>query len=515
MNAPNVLLALIGMVFQNLLMLGTGVVVARAIGAADYGAANLVRNILQFTLLLSPLGLDIALQKHVGMNPRVSRTRIDVNRLRLVVFGLACAVSLTIVFLIAPVLNARVYHVRNFVLCMAITFLALPAMTDINILGGVFRARLNPAPQVISNYYVQPIARLALLVVMLVAGFGLTGVLVANTFGALAGFALLNAYFLLRQDRGAPPIAPGERPAWRESLAVLRPALWMAFSVFFYSTIRNVDILVLGAARPMKEVGEYGSLSTIAQLVQFFPNALALTLGPTVARLFAENDIAGLKSAMDQYMRRASMLGAPLFGAAAAWGGVLDILFGRSFHFSPGVAAILALSYLVSGVLGPLGFGLSMTGRHRTETIILIVGNLFVGAACLLTSRPFGQLGVAASVLAGYGLINAFRYVTVRRALTIVPGRVRDVLPPILCLVAGYLVEGSAFALFPRHPLTLIGSGLAYGLVVMALYWILILAPEEKIWVRTTIAKILEQCRRLPVVRATAHWAPRLWSKPS
>jgi len=502
MNAPNVLLALIGMIFQNVLMLGTGIVVARTIGATDYGTTNLVRNILQFTLLLSPLGLDIALQKHVGMSQHVAKTRVDVNRLRLVVFGISCAAALAIVVLIAPLLNDKVYHVRNFVLYMAITFLALPAMTDINILGGVFRARLNPAPQVISNYYVQPVSRLALLIVLLIAGLGLKGVLIANTFGAIAGFALLNAYFILYQDRSVRRIDPGERQGWRESLAILKPSLWMAFSVFFYSTIRNVDILILGSARPMKEVGEYGSLSTIAQLVQFFPNALALTLGPTVARLFAENDIAGLKRNMDEYTRRAALLGAPLFGAAAAWGGVLDILFGRSFHYSPSVALILALGYLVSGVFGPLGFGLSMTGRHRTETMILIAGNLFVGGACLLTSRPFGQLGVAASVLAGYFLINGFRYFAVYRTLRIVPGNLRDFLPPVICLVMGYGLESLAFAIFPRNPVTMIGSGLVYGVAILAVYWVVLLTRDEKQWVSSTVAGRIGVLRRLPVIRS-------------
>ena len=425
------------------------------------------------------------------MNPDVAKTRVDVNRLRLVVFGGVCALSIFLVAVVAPVLNDRVYHVRHFVLYMAITFLALPAMTDINILGGVFRARLNPSPQVFSNYYVQPLARLALLIVLLAAGLGLDGVLIANTFGAIAGFLLLNVYFMRYQDRQQRTLPPDQRPRWGESMAILKPSLWMAFSVFFYSTIRNVDILVLGSARPMKEVGEYGSLSTIAQLVQFFPNALALTMGPTVARLFAENDIAGLKGNMDDYTRRASLLGAPLFGAAAAWGGVLDILFGHSFHYSPAVALILALGYLVSGMFGPLGFGLSMTGRHRTETIILIVGNIFVGCACLVTSRPLGQLGVAASVLAGYILINAIRYFAVYRALGIVPGHVRDFLPPVICLVVGYAFESLAFALFPRNPITMIGSGLLYGLAILAIYWLLILNRNEKLWMRTIVSSRL------------------------
>ena len=474
--------ALAGMILQNVLMLGTGVMIARAIGSADYGVSNLLRSLLQFALMLTPLGLDIALQKHVGATDDPARARVDVNRLRLIVVGATVIGVVAIPFGLGTWLNTTFYRVPHFETYLTITFASLPLLTDIAILGGVMRGRHNPNPQVFASYYVLPLFRLALVIAFLQLGWGLVGVLLANTLGSLASFLILNVYFHFVQDRKNKSITPEKRPSWSETAALMEPALWMAMSIFFYSTIRNVDILVLGTARPMKEVGEYGSLSTIAQFAQFFPAALSFTLGPIVARLFAQGDFDGIKDSLSGYLRMSSLFAAPIFAACVAWGPVLDLLFGKTFHYSQFVALLLPLGYFVSGVLGPMGFALSMTGRHRIETLILVSGNLLVVTACLLTARPFGQNGVAASVLAGYLLINLLRFAIVSRTLKVIPGHVRDFVPPLLCLCLAVSIKWIAFALFPRTVVTMVGSGLVFGLAFSAIYWPFLLNQAEKTW---------------------------------
>lgn len=485
------------MILQNVTMLGTGILIARSIGSADYGISNLLRSLLQFALVLTPLGLDIALQKHVGAADDVARARVDVNRLRFVVIGLCVLGVLAIPLGLGRWLNATFYHVPHLEAYLTLTFASLPLMTDLAILGGVLRGRHNPDPQVLANYYVQPLFRLILVLLFLKLGFSLTGVLVANLLGSLLSFLILNGYFHLVQDREQKQIEKARLPSWRETMQIVEPSLWMAMSVFFYSTIRNVDILILGAARPMKEVGEYGSLSTIAQFSQFFPLALSLTLGPAIARLYAEGDIDGIRDNLTRYLRTASMLGAPIFAAGVAWGPVLDILFGATFHYSQVVAALLPLGYLASGILSPMGYGLSMTGRHRSETGILVLGNLFVIGACLLTAKPFGQSGVAASVLAGYVLINVLRFIAVSRALKIVPGALSDFLYPIAAVIVAILVQRVAFAMFPRDIFTLIGSGLIFGVLLAGIYWLFLMRGDERRWV-LGVLKVDRLLSRLP-----------------
>ena len=423
------------------------------------------------------------------------------NRLRLLVVGICLSVWLVVPLGMGRWLEDHVFHVPGLGFYMSITFLALPAMTDTTVLGGVLRGRFNPTPHVMSTYYILPLTRAVILVPMLWLGFGLMSVIVSTTVSYIATATLLALYYAFVQDRGAPPPAADDRQSWGSSLSLVKIGIWMAFSIFFYNSIRNIDVLTLGASRPIREVGEYGSLSTISQFVQFFPNALALTLGPTVAKCYAEGDFAGMKHAFGGYLRLASLLGAPIFAAAAAWGPVMDVVFGKSFHFSFEVSLALALGYLVSGVLGPMGFGLSMTGRHRWETGILIAGNLVVTGLCLLLARPFGQVGVATAVCLGFVAINAGRFGGMAASVRIVPGSRRDFIPPVVCLALALTCEQIGFRFLPRSLPTLIGSGLVYGLLMLGAYWLFLLTQEEKDDVKSatlSMSRRVRPSRRAP-----------------
>src|SRR6266481_329663 len=57
-----------GTAYQQGISFISGLIVARVIGAADYGIFNLARSLVDLTGILTRLGLDIGLQRYFGEN---------------------------------------------------------------------------------------------------------------------------------------------------------------------------------------------------------------------------------------------------------------------------------------------------------------------------------------------------------------------------------------------------------------------------------------------------------------
>src|ERR1700737_1132703 len=63
------------MIYNQMLSFAAGILVARVIGASQYGVVNVARNILEIFGIVSPLGLDLALQRHLGSGQSSTRLR--------------------------------------------------------------------------------------------------------------------------------------------------------------------------------------------------------------------------------------------------------------------------------------------------------------------------------------------------------------------------------------------------------------------------------------------------------
>ncbi len=255
-------------------------------------------------------------------------------------------------------------------------------------------------------------------------------------------------------------------------------------SLLVYGALRNIDVLILGQFRSTQIVGEYAAMSMLAQLIQVAPAALSQTLGPTIARLHAEGNVAALRTTLNGYLRRASLLAAPIFGLVAIFGPALNLAFGNRFHFDRLVALNLSSGYYIGAVLGSLGFSLSMTGKHRLEFSFLALGAGAALAGCYVLGPPFGAHGVSVAISLSYIIINFGRAYVVSRTYHFIPGSVRDIAPPFVSLAVAMTLRFCVEAVFGESIPSEALAVLAYGLVVVAIYWRFLFNSEETAFFR-------------------------------
>lgn len=402
-----------GTTYQQGMAFLSGLVVARVIGAADFGIFNLARNLLDLAAIVTRLGLEVGLQRHfgeAGSGANASRVAV-LRRVRWLAGTLALLPALAIGLGLGDVIESRFYRHAGFadiLLCLA---LALPFLTDLAILGGAYRGILRLTPAVLAECVLLPTLRLLIIVALFLAGWRLWAVVAGTTLGSLLASAFLarRAALDFRGDGRSQP--------WNETFRVMRYSGVLAGAVLVTTLMTSMDLLVLGRFASAEDLGQYSLARMLMVLMGVFGFAFSQGLGALVAARYARSDLPGVARAMSTSARLVALLSVPVFGVFLFWGAQLTLLFGRSFDTPQAVLGWLAASQYVFIVLGPSGWGLSMTGRHVLELAILVGGLAVAALLCWYAIPVYGQLGAAFASFAAVTLTNLARVSCVRRAI--------------------------------------------------------------------------------------------------
>lgn len=481
-----------GMILQQVVTFAIGVVVARWLGPADYGILSITRNIFNIVLIIAPLGLDLSLLKHIAQHsgPK-AELRSEIYLLRGLVMAVSLAVTITVVAF-APMLEEHLYNHKGFSEALIVSFIALPFSADLALLAAIFRGRQRPTPQIIVGLYVTPLVRLGLVVGLLACGLGILSTLYAAAGTAILATTLLTVMLWRSEKADAGATRFRARVPLRKLAGFLRAGLWLAPGLLAYGLLRSADVLILGKFRGSAEVGEYAALSAIVQLIPFLPQALSQTLGPTIAKQFSDGDKFAMENTLNGYLRTSSLITAPIFGGIAAFSPFLDLVFGTEFHFDSYLCIVMALGYYVGAILAPMGFSLSMTGRHKSELAILLSGTAVAIISCLILARNFGQIGAATGMLIGYLFINASRLLAARNAHDIKIGSISYALPPTMAVSLAFLSRIIFENIFERGLVNMILMCSFYLLICSGCWLTFVMHPNERRWVFNGLARLID-----------------------
>jgi O-antigen/teichoic acid export membrane protein len=398
----------------------SGLIVARVIGAADYGIFNLARNLVDVTAIFTRLGLDLGLQRYFGENNTAesSASRIVVlRRVRLLASACALIPVAAVAFGLGRALEANVYRYSGFadvLLCLA---LALPFLTDISVLGGAYRGIIKLAPSVMAECILLPTIRLAAIVVLFMLGWRLWAVVLGTTLGSFVAAAFLA--IRARSDFG--PGLPAEPHPWADSFRVVGYSSILAGSMIVTSLTTSMDTLMLGHFTTAQDLGQYTLVKTLLILTGVFGVACGQGLESLVAERYFRGDLEGMVHVMSVTARVIALVTVPIFAIFLFWGAHIALLFGPSFVVSQAVVGWLAASQLVALIFWPAATGLSMTGRHVFELKILLGGLALATLLCWFGVPAYGQIGAAVATFASVGIANLARILAVRRYIGALP----------------------------------------------------------------------------------------------
>ena len=226
---------------------------------------------------------------------------------------------------------------------------------------------------------------------------------------AIAGSLLVRRVRTLRGDGAV---------VGREIFSMAWPVLITDVSIYLLGT--GVDLLILGAFRPLSEVAIYGAASRLMMLVVTPYRVLQGVVPPIIAELYAK----GRKRELERVLRAsATIAGIPaaialvvflLFGA-----GIMGLIYGPFYRQGATILAILSAGRLIAVWTGSCGLALMMTGHQRAMMAITICWGITSITAGLLVAPRFGGVGLAAATAVTASMQNLVQLYVARRKLGI------------------------------------------------------------------------------------------------
>lgn len=446
-----------------------GILIARQVGAGDFGLYTLgvtaVTLISRFTLM----GLDRGLMRFAA----ISRSRGEGAALQRLIglallAGSAAGVTGGALIWFAPdLILAILAEANQQALAPLMPYFAFSApaltLTGIAIAGTVAFRTIRYRALVVN--VIQPIVKLliALLLLGILGAVALTPV-IAFTLTQLLGTALA-LFFLWRLARGVP--AAGERPSGlgRQLARFSLPLLFT--NVLDYLNGRT-EILVLGIYLAASASGIYSAAGRLAGLGLIVLTAFNAIFSPLISDLHARGQIASLATLYKLVTRWIVAAAMPFFVVQMIFAPQLMALFGPDFVAGAGALRLLSLGQLVNFATGSSGIMLIMSGRSDLTFANSLITVLLALVLDFLLVPGYGLLGAAVAGALVIALINLLRLAEVWWLMGIHPFA-PAFLKPLLAALPAFIAGWAWLHWLPlRNILFLLAACVALSLVYLA-----------------------------------------------
>jgi O-antigen/teichoic acid export membrane protein len=472
---------MLGQITQKLVTFLLVAVMVRMLGTADYGLYRQVFQILMVATTLSSGGFPAAAVRFIVMarvakDPNASRgaartTIAGAAVASLVVFavGFIAADDIAAAFADSP--SNRSY--LAFLLRVGAAY--VPLYGCMQVLRFCTQAYRTMVPSVIVGNVIQPLSRFGLTVAALLAGFAVTGAVVALV--ASAGIALVGGFWYYRrllsdQERVAVPRA--------KVGPILRFVLPQAGVALFSTQSLGLGILLIGVFGVDREVGLYGIAQSLQLAGGMFLNSIVGIWAPVVVHIYERGEIARLQSLYQTINRWVATFSVPIFMALMIQPELFVLLLsGRAESEAAILVSILAAGNLFYVATGPSGYLLAMTGRPSVNLVNSLVSvGLYVGLGIWLVPK-YGAVGMAIVDAIVTALLNIARVIEGKILVGVQPFGRTFVKPMAATIAASGVLLIARLVLGHSVPMAIVGLLIA-GLVYVGVLKVLGLEAEEK-----------------------------------
>lgn len=344
-----------------------GLLLARLLGTAGYGAYTYAITWVGFLAVPGALGLDKLLVREVAIYETTSEWHFMRGLLRwanqtvlIVSLGLALLAAF-----IGSIFAGRQDSLVLISLWIAMVSLPLVTLTRLRqaVLKGLNRVIAGQVPEML----IQPILFLCFLgITYLLLGKALTAPRTLGINIAATGIAFIVGTRVLLKT--LPPSIKETGPSYKIR-EWMRSALPLMLITGMQIINAKTDIIMLGAMKGTKEAGIYSVANRGAEFITFILLAVNTALAPTVASLYAAGDMKKLQDVVTKSTRVILLFSLPIGLALILCGHWFLLLFGEAFTQGRMSLAILSAGQLVNASMGSVGPLLVMTGHERNVAI--------------------------------------------------------------------------------------------------------------------------------------------------
>jgi len=468
------LLILLNNVIGGVLGFITLSIIARHLGADNLGVLGFGLSFLGMFTFISNLGFDSAHNKRVSEGLDLGQCLGAYAYIKVILTVIMAGISLMVIMIYSRFYNGFSSQKEEQVVLIFLAYYVLWSLSLIPIT--TFNSQRKQAKAQLPSIF-EFIVRAPLIIVLVLAGFGIVYVALSYVAGAVV-LLILGVVFL----RGYPVKRPGKDILRRYvSFAIPMSLISVVTTLYLY-----IDKVMIGIFWNAEEVGFYYGAQRIIMFIITSAAAVAILLFPTISSLHAKGEIKGIKNLIIRSERYLSMLVFPVVALTIALrDSIVELILGDDFGESGMILVFLSI-YALLAILNKLYsqvlMGTGRTGLAVRISAFIFLCNFFLNLLLIpseirgLTMIGLGGVGAAvATVLADSG-----RFVLLRKEARHLIGKTFRPITIGKHLIASCIAAGIIFWIS-----TLVSSDLEFILLIpeliagLVLYLVLLVVLRE------------------------------------
>jgi O-antigen/teichoic acid export membrane protein len=468
---------------------------ARLLGAQDYGLYVLAISAGSLFAGISLLGLDDAMVRYVAILSG-RRDRAGVLGTLQIGLGVSTLVGVLLggaIFLGAVPVAEGFFEEPRLAPLLRLIAVLVPFLTISNVLAGVARGFKRMDYAAFAENVVQSLVRMVLLAVLALVGelnvfaavviFG-----IADVAATVTMIVLLNKTF---------PLGGSLRADTRRDVGeIFGFALPLWLSGLLRQFRRNIELVMLGALAAVSSVGIFAVVARVNLVGHVFLLSLLVAVKPILAQLHDRRDREGLSNLYRTATRWALTLTFPFFLIMVLYPKPLLLIFGEAFVSGSTALILLSFAELANAATGICGPMIDMTGHTRIKLANSVLWTAIVIVSSALLIPRWGVVGAAAASLIAIATVNVLCVVEVWVLEGLMPYD-RKFLKPVAAGGAALIIGLVMKAWMPVA--TDLGVAFAQGALVSAAYagFLLLLGLESED--RLVLGRAIVKVKRLIV----------------
>jgi O-antigen/teichoic acid export membrane protein len=467
-----------GKMFLTGIRVVTAVILARLLQADQLGMYSLALSAANIAVAIAILGLDAALVRYVAvLTKRKDEEELwGALQIGIGVSMLFSVLTGTLLFALAYPAAEILFNYPDLAPLLQLVSVLVPVLTLSEVLAGACRGFKRMDYAALAQFVVQPIIRLALIIILAVGSLTISEAIITFGLADLAA-SILFIFFLNKQFGLRRPL----RAARRDTRAILEFSIPVWLSDMMVKFHGNFQTILLGSLSTFTGVGIFTVASQVTTISSQFSSSINVSAKPVIAELHEQNDLPEMGRIYQATNKWGVMVQLPIFLLTVLYAEQILSIFGQSFTNGATALIILALSTLIIVGTGMGGIIIDMTGHTKLKLFNSIVRVIIFLCLDILLIPRWGVVGAATAALIGEAIVNLLRIAQVYILFRLMPYN-RDFLKPLAAaLPALFTALAVGRWLPPQESLVYAAIGAsAFLLVYAALILLFGFSSEER-----------------------------------
>jgi O-antigen/teichoic acid export membrane protein len=454
-------IAFAGMLFAYSARFVLSIVVARMIGAEQWGLYALGFTLITTLSTMALLGLPAGVVRFVPIaNRQDDEAHLwGIIQVSIILPTLISLIFAGTVFLLAEPISQRGFHEPRLTPILRLISLGIPLLALTKVNSSITRGFKKIQYEVYADNVIQYLVKLPLTLVLLFIGLDAMGVVIAHIAASAVAVGLLIHFVhnLFPLNRSIS--------LTRHSFSELLPfSLPVCFAEVVETLGTSLGTLLLGSLGMTFGVGVYAAALRLSIVGTMFYLSIGAISEPVISDLFSQSAYNRLEQFYQTTARWLTMVNLPIFMTFVLFAESLLSIFGNDFTAGETGLIILAFGPLASASTGLCGKVINMTGYTKLAFVNSSFFLFFTVVFSLLLIPHLGVTGAALATTLSIVIRNAMQMLEVYYLQRILPFS-RSLLKPI---AAGLIAAGVTLLIKTR---VVSSSSIVQFVVGVAFLW--------------------------------------------